>query len=131
MSIIRKISAILMAMFVLLTTAGFSLNKHHCTITKETITSVNHVKGCCGTADESDCPKGCCEDETEYVQLNSEISLPATALTITPDQFVAIIQYSVLCGLLDQDVKTSNKYLNYRPPLLLRDIPVLVQSFLI
>ena len=130
MSIINKISVLLMAMVVLLTTTGFSLHKHHCTITKKTITSVAHVKNCCGTNDEKDCPNGCCQDETEYIKLNSEIPLPATIHEFTTGQF-ALIQYCVLNGLFDQKNKLITKYLNYRPPLLVRDIPVLVQSFLI
>ena len=121
----------MMAMFILLTTVGFSLHTHHCTITKETVTSVNHVKNCCGTTDEKECPKGCCQDETESIQIDTELTLPATAHEITPEQFVAVIQYSVLNSLFVQEVETSTRYLNYRPPLLLRDIPVLVQSFLI
>ena len=131
MSIINKISTFLMAIVVLLTTTGFSLHKHHCTVTNETITSVAHVKNCCGTNNDKDCPKGCCQDETEYIKLNSEIYLPATIHEFTPVQFVAVIQYYVLNGIFDQDNKLITKYLNYRPPLLVRDISVLVQSFLI
>ena len=120
-----------MALFILFTTAGFSLHQHHCTITKETITSVSHVKDCCGAEDEEECPKGCCQDETKLIQLDAEISLPATTHEFTPEQFAAVIQYCVLNGLFSQEDKASSKYLNYRPPLLLRDIPVLIQSFLI
>ncbi len=130
MVILRKIPAILMAMFILLLTAGFSLHKHQCTVMKKTITSVAHVKNCCG-AEEKECPKGCCNDETTYIQLSSEISLPATIHDFTPEQFVAVVHSCVLNGLFIQEVETSARYLNYKPPLLRRDIPVLVQSFLI
>jgi hypothetical protein len=131
MSIIREISAIMMAMVILLATTGFSLHKHHCTITKETTTSVVHVKSCCGTNNEKDCPKGCCQDETEYIHLNSEIYLPAIISEFTPEQFVAVMRYCLLKFSFDQEDIVSTKYLNYRPPLLVRDIQVLVLSFLI
>lgn len=122
----------MMAMFILLTTAGFALHKHHCTVTKKTITSVAHVEGCCGTQEkEQECPKGCCQDETEYIQIDTELTLPATAHEFTPEQFVAVLQYCILNNLFNAETKTSAKYLNYKPPLLLRDIPVLIQSFLI
>lgn len=120
-----------MALFILFTTAGFSLHKHHCTITKETITSVSHVKNCCGTENEEECPKGCCQDETEIIQLDTDFSLPATTHEFAPDLFVAIIQHFVLNSSLDNEDKASSKYLNYKPPLISRDIPVLIQSFLI
>lgn len=131
MVIFRKISAILMAMFILLTTAGFSLHKHHCTITKETTTSISHVKNCCGTEDEKECPKGCCQDETEIIQLSTDLSLPTTTHEFAPELFVAIIQHFVPNNLFDYGDKTLSKYLNYKPPLILKDIPVLIQSFLI
>jgi len=118
-------------MFILLTTAGFSLHKHHCTITKETTTSVSHVKNCCGTEDEKECPKGCCHDETEIIQLDTELSLPATTHEFAPELFVAIIHYFVFNSSLGHEDKSSSKYLNYKPPLILKDIPVLIQSFLI
>jgi len=120
-----------MAMLILFTTAGFSLHKHHCTITKETVTSVSHVKNCCGIEDEKECPKGCCHDETEIIQLDTELPLPATAHNFTPEQFVAVIQYCVLNNLFTTGNTALTKYFNYKPPLLLRDIPVLIQSFLI
>ena len=120
-----------MAMIVLLTTTGFSLHKHYCSVTNETITSVAHVKSCCSTNNDKDCPKGCCQDETEYIKLNSEIYLPVTMHEFISVQFVAVIQYYVLNGIFDQDNKLITKYLNYRPPLLVRDISVLVQSLLI
>ncbi len=121
-----------MAMLILLTTAGFSLHRHHCIISKKTIISVAHIKNCCGTeGKEQDCPKECCQDETEFFQLDTEISLPATAHDFTPEQFIAVVQHCVLSRLFDQHVERSSSYLNYKPPLLLRDIPVIVQSFLI
>lgn len=131
MIILRKISAIIMAMFILLTTVGFALHSHHCNIKKETITSVAHARDCCGTSDQKACPKDCCQDETLYIQIDVETSLPASAHEFTPEQIVAVLLHCILNTLFCQEEKVSAKYLNYRPPLLLQDIPVLVQSFLI
>jgi len=121
----------MMATLILLTTAGFSLHKHHCTVTKETTTSVSHVKNCCGIEDEKEFPEGCCHDETEIIQLDTELSLPATIHEFAPELFVAIIHCFVLYTSLGYEDKSSSKYLNYKPPLILKDIPVLIQSFLI
>jgi len=131
MEVSRKILAILMAMFILLTAVGFSLNTHYCTATNKTVVSFNSIKSCCNVASEEGCSNGCCHDETEYIVLSSEISQPAVTTNISPIQFVALVQFILPDGLFDQDVEVFNKYLSYSPPLLFRDIPVRVQSFLI
>lgn len=130
MNFISKISSVLLALFVLLTTTGFSLHEHHCTVTNETITSVMHEKSCCGKQDKQDCPKNCCQNQVKFIQLDTETSLPATEYQISPDLFVTVL-HVVLFQLFEQNDKTTDKYFTYNSPPINRDIPVFVQSFLI
>lgn len=130
MNFISKISSFTLALLVLLTSTGFSLHKHHCTVTNETVTSIVHEKSCCGKNDKQDCPKKCCQDQVKYIQLDTETSPPVSQHQLSPDLFVAVL-HVILFELFEQHDLRRNKYLNYNIPPIIQDIPVLTQSFLI
>ncbi|MEX2594123.1 MAG: hypothetical protein WD426_15220 [Anditalea sp.] len=128
MNIARKIASVFLLLVLLTTSTGFSLYTAFCQMTGESYSSViieNHC--CCPDTDSADM---CCDQEAEYVQLDFESSVSALQINVDTHFFVAWIQYQVNQLFQDKDLNPS-KYFNYRPPLIERNIPVLVQSFLL
>lgn len=74
--------------------------------------------------------KGCCNDETEYLKSETD------QITSTPEAEVSInpILLSVLLVALHLELSSldtqSLHYLNYKPPLIVCDLPVRLQTFL-
>ncbi len=126
--LIRKIASVFLSVVILLVTAGFTINKHYCggKLRSSQIYTVMDHKTCCGGAEM---PEGCCRDEVEFYQLDEDFNLPATVMN--PNFVIVFIKYFILDELFGSLDSHTAKYLNYRPPLIELDIPVLVQSFLI
>lgn len=95
----------------------------------KSIAVFEHAQNCTGT-DIQD-PMPCCEDTSEELKVE-EITTVAFDFDANPDLFeLAIINHILLKDIgftIEQEKPT---FLNYDPPLPDRDIPVLVQSFLI
>lgn len=77
----------------------------------------------------SDSP--CCQNEYAHLQVlkefqvvNSAVSLEAPPLMVVPGAHTSITQ-------VEQERLPTPRYRHYRPPLLQRDIPVMLATFLI
>ena len=98
----------------------------------ETQIVVGHTELHCGMSDmESGCEtetskenqfkkKPCCENEFQAQVIGSSLSL----------EFVAAF-FATFIGITYSSEADKTEYKNYSPPLIERDIPILVQSFLI
>ena len=132
---IRKIASVILCAVILLATAGFTVNRHYCggKLKSTQLYSVMDPKTCCGVADlpedKQECPEGCCHDKVEFYQFDEDFNLPATV--VNPNVVIVFINYFLLDELFGSLDPHTTKYLNYKPPLIELDIPVLVQSFLI
>jgi len=128
MMFIRKIASIILTAIILLVTAGFTINKHYCggKLRSTQLYTVMDPKTCCGAAEM---PEGCCHDKVEFYQLDEDFNLPATV--VNPNVVIVFIKCFILDELFGSLDSRTAKYLNYKPPLIELDIPVLVQSFLI
>lgn len=76
--------------------------------------------------DEDDC----CRNESEMLQVEDDF----TAFSLEFQDNIALVATLFVAfdlPLLYQEEDTNTAYLNYKPPLLHFDVPVLVQSFLI
>ena len=84
-----------------------------------------------GLGDEEDCLPGCCKDTSEefkvvdFQQASHEVDLSFDG------KLLAVITYMMIDLDLVSSATNNTAYLNYKPPLIHKDIPVLVQSFLI
>ena len=90
--------------------------------------SITGDAGCtCGAMDDA---SNCCHSEREFFQLDDDFSVaPVQTLSIYSASIISVFVYH-----LSLDFDESNKlvaYLNYKPPIPDKDIPVLIQSFLI
>ena len=80
--------------------------------------SISHLKA-----------ENCCENH--YVSIDSEDTVITQLVLHSPDfKFFVAFAFTYL-GLQLSEVDHNTPYLNYSPPLLAQDIPVLYQSFLL
>lgn len=71
----------------------------------------------------------CCHDEEVRIQLDEDYQLDAFSVDWKVE--VAAFVPTVVLAILEEVDQKQPHYLNYKPPLLMADIPVLVQTFLI
>ena len=90
------------------------------------------VPPCHSSKSEKDDAKGCCDDD-EYL-------MDALDITTTVDQYwsgFAPVAHGMVPPVVERSAYALGEphvdpaYLNYKPPLIRRDIPVLIQTFLI
>ena len=107
---------------------GFTLNQHYCggKLKNTSLFSFFDSASCCG---DKEMAMDCCHDEQIHFQLDEDYQLDAFSIDWKVD-ITALIPDLVVPVLEEADEKQPH-YLNYKPPLLQADIPVLVQSFLI
>ncbi|MEP1096031.1 MAG: hypothetical protein ABJG78_13035 [Cyclobacteriaceae bacterium] len=129
MILFRKIVNTLLAITLLIATTGVTLNKHYCMGRVKSVAVFHHAENCMG--DNLIDPMPCCEDVSEQLKVE-HLTKASFDFESSPSLYqLAIISYFVL----DQDLisveKDKPKFQNYSPPPPDRDIPVLIQSFLI
>ncbi len=138
----RKISALLLSMLVLFGSTSFTLSMHFCMEQLESIALYNNATECdmmtkmppCDNEDHHlenshEDKKGCCEDQTHLIEGQDELK-EAGSVSMPNLQFFAVLYTIVFYSLTSPFLEDYN-YKTYLPPAIERDIPVLVQSFLI
>jgi len=128
MKLLQKITPILLAALMLVGTSGFKVEKFYCGTHLQSIHIFTSSTPCCSKSNQAE---GKCHTETEYVKADLNGDLPILSQKIDqPTTSLAILE--VFVQYLFNPINTTVvKYLNYKPPLMLLDIPVLIQSFLI
>jgi hypothetical protein len=150
---------ITLAILVYFSSIGVTLNKHFCKGELKNVALITKAKSCegiCHTssnlpmiavpvkehssccandtpeADENDTHKGCCEEESEYVQVEvvQTITKSADLLQLIPAVFVLIPSLQVLLPA-DLPLGIQWQFLNFHPPSLTFDRSVLFDTFLI
>ena len=133
----KKIGAIIMAFVVLLSTMSFTISEHYCgehlvdsaLFSKAESCGMemqkpSPIKGCSATK------SNCCNDVLVSVKGQSELKTDLTSITLNQQVFVASFIYSYvnLFEGLDENIVP---FKDYSPPLLVKDIQVLDEVFLI
>lgn len=127
----RKAKAILtltLAAVVLMASTGFTLHSVECLITGETFHSVHHKDCCCGTHEKHE--QNCCDDETLVIKVDTEAVQKELKTSVEPVFLTAFIIHFVNFAFSTADIDYSTS-VRHTPPLPVRDIITLVQSFLI
>ena len=118
---------------------GFTFTTHHCMgiIHKKSI-SIGVKDLSCGmeNTEEAPCEEqdetieyDCCQNEFKEFKITDKFQ-PSIHEIDFDLQFV-IAFFDTYIQLISAEKEQYSKYLNYHPPLLERDIPVFIQSFLI
>lgn len=133
----RKISSILMAFVVLLSTLSFTVETHYCGDTLVDSSLFQEAESCGmemqKSSPDSDCSvfkKDCCS--TEQLVLDGQKELKSSPENLTHEQQLVLISFVfTYLELFEEFDEDSSAYLDYRPPLVTHRIYKLVESYLI
>ncbi len=133
---IRNISVIFMAMIVLFSTLSFTIDMHYCgdrlvdlALFKEAKTcgmnlQSNKIATCSVTK------KSCCSDKELTFEGQNELKHSVDKITMEQQVFVASFCFSYAILFQDTENETLN-FTEYPPPLMVKDIYLLNETFLI
>ena len=142
-----RILAFSLAILMFFTSAGLSIDMHFCQGNFKSFSLIGKAKNCHELAQTSTCKhhkapiqeetcektdkKDCCENRTLTLDSDQDQQIQTANFTLTKEikQFVTAYIYA-----FHQDKITEEEVISfalYRPPLIQRDIPVLIQSFLL
>lgn len=129
---IRKITALLMAIVVLLTTTSFTISMHYCQ--GELIhTAIFQKAHSCGMemnmSDEMK-KKGCCDDKEIHIEGQDELKLPVADMNFDQQVFVIAFVHSYI-ELFQTTEDRKNTFFDYPPPFIVRQIFKLDETYLI
>nr|WP_235183315.1 hypothetical protein [Nonlabens ulvanivorans] len=74
--------------------------------------------------------KSCCNDVVELVKGQDDLKLSWDHFNLDQQQFIILFTHSFIYSITGDDL-VDTPFTSYSPPLVIRDIPVLHQSFLI
>jgi len=125
-----------MASLVLFSTLSFSIQKHICADEVADVAIFGTLERCempdeGHTDDKSGFTKeSCCQDEVHFIQgLNAELKTSVKSFGQLP-VFAALFTYTYL-NLFENLEKESNSFLSYSPPIVVKNIQILYDTFLI
>lgn len=137
-----RIFHIALALLLLISSSGLVLSQHFCRGELKSVAVFAEATPCHAKAKRT-CPnhppapkqekamKGCCDTEVDFLQLDVD---QLAADVITPDLqlpvLLAVLQVALDIYPTVVTERTRTHYLNYKPPLLVRDLPVSLQTFL-
>ncbi|ASV29585.1 HYC_CC_PP family protein [Maribacter cobaltidurans] len=134
--IFYKISSLLIAIVVLLSTMSYTINSHYCggiLVDSAIFTKV----GTCGMEMENRSTEGCsitkkdcCNDEQISFDGQDELQLSFNTLAFNQQIFVASFVYSYI-NLFEGLKETISLYRDYAPPLVVRQIYKIDETYLI
>ncbi|MBL4747046.1 MAG: hypothetical protein JKY08_11885 [Flavobacteriaceae bacterium] len=127
-----------MSFVVLFSTMSFSISEHFCG-DQLVDTSYFFVADACDMMDmqmpvsSDECSieqEDCCSDSNEFIQGSSEVQHIVTSLNMEQQVFLASFVYSYI-NLFEGLEKNVIPFKNYTPPIIVKDIQVLDNVFLI
>lgn len=136
---ISRFISIFLAFVILIMTSGFTISSHICGGKKvKTVMSITYSDVSCGMEEDSDrisCEKGsimtsnCCQNEFQLVQFDKDYTQQLNEVEFNQD--MAAVLFTVVFNLYSSETTQEIFYSDYSPPPLVKNIPILVQSFLI
>lgn len=147
MKLFNKIAILSLSFMVILASAGIMVSKHYCqgelknfalfvkakqchdVRVHKTKTQCHPERNTCQKSEKKEGRK-CCENKTVFLETDDFISTMASP-KVNPEFQLIAVAFILYNDLLFSTEKRFVKFLNYKPPLIESDIPVLVQSFLL
>jgi hypothetical protein len=137
MKVLKHIASLILSLLIVLSSMSFAVNLHLCMGELESVRILTdapacdmHRKSCHAAEPDKSTKDDCCEDEQRILHGQDELS-KAPAFQETHFELVAVLSLLVSYLTADTELPGIDTLEVYIPPLLPRDIPVLVQSFLI
>ena len=126
-----------MALTVLLSTFSFTVEQHYCCDILVDYSLFGKAESCGMDVqknmytDQSDLSqKDCCDDEVLTVDGQNDLKVSFEKFSVEQQQFVAAFIYTYI-NLYEGHLENIVPFSNYPPPLLVKDIQILDQTFLI
>jgi len=144
-----RLLAFCLALLMFFTSLGIAVDKHFCQGELKHVSFWSKAKSChqiaqqshcnsksstcsMATAMQNSCQKDCCNNELMYVSFDTNgVETSVTELFFKPVLSDFLPSYSTITLLFTEYKSFVSLYQHYKPPLLNRDIPVLIQSFLL
>ena len=132
----HKIACLLMAFVVLFSTMSFTIDMHYCGDTLVDTAVFSKVKTCgmeIQNPTSKECSitkKGCCNDEQITIDGQDELKTSFDTLTLDQQVFITSFIYSYI-NLFEGLEENETSYDDYAPPLFIRSIYKLVETYLI
>ena len=137
---IKHTALVLLALLMIVTSSGFTIQKHFCQGELKSLSFFGKLEPCqlCHVVNEKpSCPfhenqnlpekKDCCENEIAVIKVD-DFSITTQTIQINPE--LSVITHFVLISALEfKDSKAIAK--PYNPPLIAQDLPLRVQSLLL
>ena len=122
---VNKISHIILALLLLITSVGVTVSKHYCGDSLESVTVVVTPEPCC------EIPSGCCHDESTTIKLEDSYSV--TSFSFVQSQFAVLLPLFVDLiqnGTIESS-SINNQILIPPPPLKIQTVLASIQLYLI
>jgi hypothetical protein len=135
----KKISALFLAILVMYSSTSYALNMHFCMGELADIALFDSGDACIMDVEKPTChqnderaqieSKSCCADQSFQIEAQNEL-VPVVKSTLSPIQFIQIAL--IVSPELLATVSAERNYLyQYTPPLIVKDISILHDTFLI
>ncbi len=133
MLLFKKIVYLGLATLIVVASMGLTVNKHYCMGELRSVAIHTHAPNCFElVGQEGTTPMGCCEDTSDLYQVDDDREMPQQLTDLNAKwHLVATILYVVVDITGVAIAVAAPEYLNYKPPLIAQDVPVMVQSFLL
>jgi hypothetical protein len=134
--VFHKIMSMLMAFVVLFSTLSFTVNMHYCGGTLVETAIFQKVKGCGMEMQKSSAEgcaitkKNCCNDEQLVVDGQDELQLQVDKISFEQQVFIASFVYTYI-NLFEGYDKNISSYEEYKPPLVIRQLYKIDETYLI
>jgi len=134
--VFSKITAILMASVVLFSTMSFTINMHYCGDILVDTAIFSEAEGCgmemnhSTSSEETISKKDCCSETIISIDGDEEFTTTFEELTFKQLTLVATFVYTYI-NLFEATEDNSTSFLKYSPPLVVKDIQLLDEQFLI
>ncbi|MDP4184584.1 MAG: hypothetical protein Q8862_05410 [Bacteroidota bacterium] len=121
---IKKVSHIILALLLILATAGLTISKHYCGNNLVSVSLSGQDKSCCG----DNC--GCCHTKTTHVQVSETFVFSASDIQLDTPVFCVPVQTEILLSHPKYTLKQAPLHLSDPAPPSYDSISSFLQVFL-
>jgi len=148
-SLSHRTAAILMALLIMLSSTGFSMDVHYCQDQLKSVSLFGKAKSCHEKQSTLACHQtkkschqeedgiskadkdNCCHNEAVVIE-KSDLDATATQIATLQDIHLDFVAALIAVYVFNYDVQVDyQSYVQYKPPLPDRDVQILYQTFLI
>lgn len=134
--VLHKIVSLVMAFVVMCSTLSFTINMHYCGDTLVETVVFQKAKGCGMDMQKpasegcSITKKNCCKDHQLIVEGQDELQLQPHTISFEQQVFITAFIYSYTIRFENIDNKVTS-FQNYKPPLVIRQLFKIDETYLI